>query len=294
MLGTMFDIDDTTTEVLKWIGQNGGWAKNALYVTADHDHYLTLLNDFPERLARLIIAGTSNLITPRNNSNVNPQDQANAAQLYNDTFPQIDDLKKFATWTADDIATVGHFWGPRGSGGNGWGSHTTRPVPLYYNGDNGCIERLTGTGYQVLGKQVPPVPDKIDQTHIHACMLRNLFGLPTAPCSLSFAIFDGTLNYWQKTIVSGDTITNFPCAINIEARLCGAPSTPVVIQLLNSNGAIVNTRSESLAPYFLFGDMGADILSGSIPAGTYSIRATFNGTTTNAVPFTLSGACVNN
>jgi alkaline phosphatase len=28
---------------MDWIGKNGGYGKNALYVTADHDHYLTLL-----------------------------------------------------------------------------------------------------------------------------------------------------------------------------------------------------------------------------------------------------------
>ena len=84
MIGTLFDIDDTVDAIIKWIGQNGGWAKNALYVTADHDHYLTLLSDFPERLARLIIAGKSHLITPLNNSNANPQDLASEAGLYLD------------------------------------------------------------------------------------------------------------------------------------------------------------------------------------------------------------------
>jgi hypothetical protein len=190
MLGAMFDIDDSVKEILSWIKANGGWEKNALYVTADHDHYLTLLPQFPEALANFIIAGESHKITPRNNSNVNPQDVAVAAKRQNDTSkPQISHIRDFTTWTEQDIAEVGHFWGARGSGGNGWGSHSTRPVPLYYEGDNGCVEALMGKDYQVVGRVVKGVPEKIDQVHLHACMLKSLFGLglestsPTAPAS---------------------------------------------------------------------------------------------------------------
>ena len=43
LLGAMLDIDDSVAEIMDWIKNNGGYEKNALYVTADHDHYLTLL-----------------------------------------------------------------------------------------------------------------------------------------------------------------------------------------------------------------------------------------------------------
>jgi alkaline phosphatase len=289
MLGAVFDIDDTVTEILKWISQNGGWTRNALYVTADHDHYLTLLPDFPEKLARLIIAGRSYEITPRNNSNVNPQDLANAAFRFNDTKSQIEDLLAFSTWSPEDIVNVGHFWGPRGSGGNGWGSHSTRPVPLYYNGDNGCIEKLTGTPFQVLGRVVPGIEDKIDQTHLHACMLRNLFGLPTPPCVPTYAVYSGNLNYWYKTITPGGTIATPPCEINIEARFCTPPTGPVTIQLLQG-GNVIRSRVEALAPYFLFGDSPANVLSGAISPGTYEIRTIVGGNTSATTSFTF-GAC---
>lgn len=36
MLGTMFDIDESVGAIIDWVGKNGGWEKNALYVTADH------------------------------------------------------------------------------------------------------------------------------------------------------------------------------------------------------------------------------------------------------------------
>jgi len=72
---------------------------------------------------------------------------------------------------------VGHFWGSMGSGGNGWGSHSTRPVPVSYQGDDGCLEALEGAGYNVLGRPVAGSEGKVDQVHIHACMMKALFNL---------------------------------------------------------------------------------------------------------------------
>jgi alkaline phosphatase len=178
LLGTLLDIDESVQYIKNWIEGNGGWEKNALYVTADHDHYLTLLPHFPEALALLLIQGMSHNITPENNSNQNPwvlAVQAGRHEQLNKSI--VEHIRDFSTWTEDDINNVGHFWGPVGSGGNGWGSHSTRPVPLYYEGDDGCIEQLMGKGYQVLGREVRGVPLKVDQTHIHACMMKNLFGL---------------------------------------------------------------------------------------------------------------------
>jgi len=90
---------------------------------------------------------------------------------------ETDALKRMSTWTPQDIINVGHFWGPVGSGGNGWGSHSTRPVPIYYAGDNGCLEQLVGKNFTVVGKQVRGTPGKVSQAHVHACMLKALFGL---------------------------------------------------------------------------------------------------------------------
>ena len=38
MLGTMLDIHDSTKEIMDWIAENGGWEKNAMYVTAGTYH----------------------------------------------------------------------------------------------------------------------------------------------------------------------------------------------------------------------------------------------------------------
>lgn len=178
MIGTMFDVSDSVQVIMDWIEENGGFEKNSLYVTADHDHYLTLNDDFPEALANFIVAGESHKITPANNSNRNPWSTAiQAGRHNNDEQTQVEHIKDFTTWTPEDIEQVGHFWGARGSGGNGWGSHSTRPVPLYYAGDDGCLEALTGKGFQVLGRQVEGSPGKVDQMHLHACMMKNLFAL---------------------------------------------------------------------------------------------------------------------
>lgn len=36
MLGAMLDIDESVKAIIDWIEANGGWERNALYVTADH------------------------------------------------------------------------------------------------------------------------------------------------------------------------------------------------------------------------------------------------------------------
>jgi alkaline phosphatase len=178
MLGTMLDINDGVQELLDWIYANGGWEKNALYVTADHDHYLTLNDDFPEAVAKYIIAGESHKITPQNNSNVNPWSVAiGAGRHEDDSKSTTEHISDFTTWTESDTANVAHFWGSMGSGGNGWGSHSTRPVPISYGGDDGCLEALEGKGFKVLGRDVAGSPGKVDQVHVHACMMKNLFGL---------------------------------------------------------------------------------------------------------------------
>lgn len=171
-------MDDSVRVILDWVSLHGGWEKNALYVTADHDHYLTLEPNFPQVLANLLVDGESHNITPQNNSATSAWNVAIQAGRHNDdSKSQVDHIRDFTTWSQEDIENVGHFWGPRGGGGNAYSSHTTRPVPLSYGGDGGCIQQLIGKGYQVIGRQVAGSNGKIDQVHLHACMLKNLFGL---------------------------------------------------------------------------------------------------------------------
>ncbi len=178
MLGTMLDISDGVDEILDFIANNGGFEKNALYITADHDHYLTLLPSFPEAVANFVIAGESHKITPQNNSNKNPWSTGISAGRHEDNSKSVTEhISDFTSWTAEDIENVAHFWGSFGSGGNGWGSHSTRPVPVFYGGDDGCLKELEGAGYKVLGKDVKGEDLMVDQVHVHACMMKHLFGM---------------------------------------------------------------------------------------------------------------------
>jgi hypothetical protein len=125
-----------------------------------------------------VIDGVSHNITPENNTNTNAWDEAIKAGRHNDdSKSQTEHLKDFSTWTDEDIKNVGHFFGPAGSGGNGWGSHSSRPIVLYSGGDEGCLDALVGKGYRVLGRDVEGSEDKVDQVHLHACMMKQLFGL---------------------------------------------------------------------------------------------------------------------
>jgi alkaline phosphatase len=178
MLGAMLDIDESVQEIMTWIEANGGYEANALYVTADHDHYLTLSDHFPAALAKFIIDGNSHLITPRNNSRVNPWTTAvRGGRADDNSKSQTEHIADYSTWTPEDIEAVAHYWGTNGAGGNGWGSHSTRPIPVFHGGDGGCIDALVGKGYRVLGKEVAGAAGKVDQVHLHACMMKNLFAL---------------------------------------------------------------------------------------------------------------------
>ncbi len=146
LIGTVLDFDRSVGTVMKWIANHGGWERNQLIVTADHDHYLTLNNDFPERLRS---QGAKNL-TKLN--------------------------------TATEAA---HYWGsqpvaskdPTGkelpeTGKYGWGSHTNRPVPVYYQGfASGVLSNSIGKGFKLYGSDIPGITGLTDQVHIYQTQL---------------------------------------------------------------------------------------------------------------------------
>jgi len=189
MIGTMLDISDTVQVVMDWIANNGGWEKNALYVTADHDHYLSLQPKFPEQLAKVIIEGRSHEIVPNStisghvgtalnghfrNASLEPLPAGVGGKYGDDAYLG---LFKLNTWSEEDFNHAGHFWGAFGDGGNAWDSHSMKPVPVSYQGDtDNCIEKLKGKPYKVAGKDVRGSEDKVDQVHIHACMFKALMG----------------------------------------------------------------------------------------------------------------------
>lgn len=136
LIGTMISFDDAVGEAIKWIGNNGGWRKNVLVISADHDHYLTLNPNFPRLLSRF--------------------------------------GAKALTYDRNTPATAGHFWGSDETVKYGWGNHTNRPVPVYYQGEPFKLNEYIGQGYQSYGFDVPGIPNGVDQVHIYQAMLRAL------------------------------------------------------------------------------------------------------------------------
>jgi alkaline phosphatase len=132
LLGNLKDFDESVAVVQQWISNHGGYAENLLIVTADHDHYLTLTNNFPELLADALLTGQG------------------GAEL-----------------TTANVAASGHFWGSNATVKNGWNTHTSRPVPVYFQGAGSeIISTFEGSGYEVDGHQVAGVDTLIDQTHL--------------------------------------------------------------------------------------------------------------------------------
>ncbi|GJD20573.1 alkaline phosphatase [Rivularia sp. IAM M-261] len=145
LIGTMNSFDKAVQTTINWINQNGGWQKNLLLVTADHDHYLTLNPEFPQLLA------------------------ANGA----------DDL----TYNKHTPATAGHFWGSDPTKKYLWGSHTNRLVPVYYQGGPVSLSKYVGQNYTYVDNRpggpvttysIPGVPGAVDQTQIYQVMLETI------------------------------------------------------------------------------------------------------------------------
>jgi alkaline phosphatase len=135
LIGATLDFDKAVGSVIDWISKNGGWEENQIIVTADHDHYLTLNGDFPTLV--------------RNNA-------ANGISALTDI---------------DDPAKAGNYWGSNPADKYGWGNHSNRPVPVYYQGpESKLLTDSIGTGYEAYGKQVQGIPGLIDQVDIAQTM----------------------------------------------------------------------------------------------------------------------------
>jgi alkaline phosphatase len=139
LIGATLDFDKAVGSVIDWINKNGGWADNELIVTADHDHYLTLNGDFPT----LVRTNASNGIS--------------------------------ALTDIDTIAGSGQQWGTDPNDKYGWGNHSNRPVPVYYQGpESPLLTASVGTGYEAYGTQVQGIPGFVDQVDIAQTMFASV------------------------------------------------------------------------------------------------------------------------
>ncbi|KAM3096755.1 alkaline phosphatase [Phormidesmis sp. 146-12] len=145
LIGTMTSFDNAVKEVTNWVSKNGGWKKNVLIVTADHDHYLTLNDNYAELV------------------------KANGAEAL--------------TFNKNTPAEAGHFWGSDPAIKYGWGNHSNRLVPVYFQGDTFKLLDYVGSNVEFVDRppggtaktyQIPGVPGAVDQSHIYKAMLAAL------------------------------------------------------------------------------------------------------------------------
>jgi alkaline phosphatase len=203
LIGTVLDFDKAVGSVINWINNNGGWANNQLIVTADHDHYLNLNSDFPTLL------------------------QTKGAQALTDI---------------DTIAESGNFWGSSTTDKYNWGTHTNRPVPVYYQGaGTEILANSVGQGFESYGFNVPGIAGLIDQTHIYQTM--NAAILP----EIKF----GTTGSDNITVLSGQTLFTGDGADIVES------STPNTTINAGNGDDIINVNSDCE----VFGNDGNDTVN---------------------------------
>ncbi|WP_193198143.1 alkaline phosphatase [Nostoc sp. MG11] len=148
LIGTMNDFDKAVQEVMTWIENHGGWSKNLLLVTADHDHYLTLNNDFASKLT------------------ANPEPSLARGLKYN---------AKDITFSKHNPKDAGHFWGSDPNYKYLWGSHSRRIVPVYYQGAySSTLTRFLGQDVKFTDSSgtysAPGIRGVVDQSHIFQAM----------------------------------------------------------------------------------------------------------------------------
>jgi alkaline phosphatase len=189
LIGATLDFDKAVGSVIDWISKNGGWEENQIIVTADHDHYLTLNGDFPTLV--------------RNNA-------ANGISALTDI---------------DDPAKAGNYWGSNSTDKYGWGNHSNRPVPVYYQGpESKLLTDSIGTGYEAYGKQVQGIPGFIDQVDIAQTMFagvaetaqQELVAGTTGNDTLIAAV--GTVDGVYDNIFAGTGNDTVDLAFNANAR----------------------------------------------------------------------------
>ena len=154
-IGATLDFADAVEEVQDWIADNGGYEENMLVVTADHDHYFTLNDNFPQLLREVGAEGLTTELDENNNVLAEEVDQAGVAL---EEPRKVDNL---------DPEASGHYWGSDPEVKVGWSHHTTIPVPVYYEGAGSeFLDDAVGTGFEQYGFEVPGIEGLIDQTHI--------------------------------------------------------------------------------------------------------------------------------
>jgi hypothetical protein len=116
---------------------------------------------------------------------------------------------------------------------------------------------------------------------------------PELDCTITWNLYNSKTNTYVAALTNGAVFSKPPSCgkTNIEAVVpCAVTKNYILIELWQGSRR-VRRRKEYNAPYFLFGNNGADIYDGKIAAGKYGIRAVVDGRTSPFTNFTLGGKC---
>jgi glycerophosphoryl diester phosphodiesterase len=113
-------------------------------------------------------------------------------------------------------------------------------------------------------------------------------------CRPRFTLFNATSDASVGVIRFGATIPCIPRSINIRAEFPCETSVvgPATLRLFDASNTKIHERVEGVAPYFLYGDVGTDILGAGLAPGAYSISALANGKVSSPYFFQVGSICV--
>ena len=107
-------------------------------------------------------------------------------------------------------------------------------------------------------------------------------------CNVTYRLYDKDLEAYYVNLYDDDSLSYPPCNINIEAVVsCPTKYDGVVrLQLRDSDGNLVKSKTEKVNPYFLYGDFKGNIRSSQL-LGEYSIQSMLDDKETKPIRFTL-------
>jgi hypothetical protein len=122
----------------------------------------------------------------------------------------------------------------------------------------------------------------------------------TPVCSVAYKVYNGATDQFVVDIVANGTVVDPPCGVNIEAVIsCDEPiDGPVTMTLRRiADQKLVHSQTEEVWPYFLFGNDGDDVYSGTIGKARFHIQTQSSVATINSVlpsegTFFRMGKCV--
>ncbi|WP_416666764.1 alkaline phosphatase [Egbenema bharatensis] len=236
-IGRMLDFDESVQVVMDWIESNGGWEENLLLIVPDHDHYLTLNDDFPALLQA-----------------------SGAAELTLEFDPDA----------------AGHFWGSDPADKYQWGTHSNRPVPIYYQGAGSeVLDGFIGQGFTAYGADVPGIADHIDLVHVFYTMKAAMTGMDVEDL---MAVEDQVLVAGNNEMRFGANGDDVLVSTGSNNRLFGGNGNDTLFAqsndtLLGGNGDDV-LYSVGTGDNTLVGGLGADqfwVANGSLPEAANTV-----------------------